>query len=122
MSGNETAALPAWFRDPASADLALSAAAADAIEEIERDPDALDDFAGYARPAPPELTDLGAFAYPFLFANGFESGDLLPWSAAAGWPWSVALGEPTRVIRSLRRARCRPPARCGSRRSWADRR
>ncbi len=76
---NLTTAEAGWFADAATADLRLTAAATPAIAQVERLPDALDDFAAWPRPAPPGPTEIGARGWSLLFRTDFESGDLDPW-------------------------------------------
>jgi hypothetical protein len=79
-SGNLASAQPAWFRDLATGDLHLTAAATPAIDQVARLADAPLDFDRVSRP--PTAVDIGADEYrnEIVFADGFESGDTSAWS------------------------------------------
>lgn len=79
---NATDALPDWFVDEAQGDLHL-ASATPPIDQVDRLPEALDDFDAAPRPAAAGAVDLGADEWGaggVLFADGFETGDTSRWS------------------------------------------
>ncbi|MEM9555895.1 MAG: hypothetical protein AAGC60_16690 [Acidobacteriota bacterium] len=83
---NTLAAQPDWFVDESLGDLRLSELALDAIDQVTRLPDALEDFDHRMRPVAPDATDLGASERETgvpLFADGFESGDLTSWTVSS---------------------------------------
>jgi len=87
LSDNLTTAAPSWFVDPASGDLHLAsaAAAAAAVDAVDRRPDCVDDFDAALRPETSGDADIGADelgADAPIFADGFESGTSTAWTTA----------------------------------------
>ena len=86
VADNETGAQLAWFVAEAQGDLHLTAAAVGAIDRTTRSSAAPLDFDDGPRPSGAGQADLGADEMGVggvVFADGFESGDVLAWSAAA---------------------------------------
>jgi len=83
VEDNRTDAEPTWFVNEAAGDLHLVSGTAP-LDQVDRLPQALDDFDGALRPELSGMVDLGADEFKvggLLFADGFESGDTSAWSA-----------------------------------------
>ena len=78
---NLTDADPSWFVSESTGDLHLLPPVAQAVDQLDREPDCIDDFDGDVRPPAPGAADVGADELlTALFADGFESGDVSAWS------------------------------------------
>jgi hypothetical protein len=82
MTDNLSSAQPSWFVGEPSGNLHLLPTATAAIDQVTRSADCADDVDAEDRPPGTGLVDLGAdeLGQP-LFADGFESGGTLAWSA-----------------------------------------
>ncbi len=81
---NETGAQTSWFVDEPAGDLHLTPAAVPAIDQVDRHPDAIDDFEARLRSPAAGEADLGAAELEssgFLFEDGFEAGNTSAWSS-----------------------------------------